>query len=109
VAEVGTKRRAVELVAAFVGGAAVVAAVALIAGLWNGSSTPVILNSDRVARAIESSIKEKRHLESTVVCPVNVVQQQGFVFNCLATVKGHQFSVVVTEVNSSGYVTFVVR
>lgn len=106
--QVGANRRAIELVVAFLCGAAVLALVALIAGLWNGTSTPVILNTDRVARAIESSIREQRHLASRVSCPVNIVQQRGVVFNCQATVAARQFSVVVTEVDGDGHVTFVV-
>jgi hypothetical protein len=105
---VGTKRRTVELVAAFLAGAALLAVIALIAGLWNGTSSPVILNTDQVERAIESSIHEQRHLGSRVTCPVNIVQERGVVFNCYASVRGRQFTVVVTEVDSNGHVTFVV-
>jgi hypothetical protein len=104
----GSHRRWIEVALAFLAGAGVMAAVALVAGLWNGTSAPVILNTDRVALAIEDSIKTQRHLDSRVVCPVNIVQQKGVVFNCQATVGTRNFPVVVTEVDGQGHVTFVV-
>jgi len=105
---VRANRRAIELVVAFACGAALVVVIALIAGLWNGESTPVILNTDRVAHSIESSIRSQRHLASSVTCPVDIVQRQGVVFNCQAAVGTHEFSVLVTEVDSAGHVVYVV-
>jgi hypothetical protein len=93
---------------AFVAGAGVMALIALAAGLWNGTSSPVILNTERVERAIESSIFQQRHLASSVSCPVNIIQKSGAVFSCQATVRGRVFSVVVTETDSNGHVTYVV-
>ena len=84
------------------------ALVAVIAGLWNGSSTPVILNTNAVAQAIQNSIAAQRHLVSRVTCPVNIVQRKGVVFNCEASVHARNFPVVVTEVDGRGHVTFVV-
>jgi hypothetical protein len=104
----GTRRRVVAYVACFLAGAAALAVVALIAGLWNGTSTPVILNTNRVEQAIEGSIRTQRHLTSTVTCPVNIVQQKGVIFYCQAAVRARNFRVVVTEVDSDGHVTFVV-
>jgi uncharacterized protein DUF4333 len=102
------ERRVIELVAAFVGGASVMALVAVIAGLWNGTTTPVILNTDAVERSIESSIQTQRHLTSLVSCPVNIEQKSGVVFYCQATVDGRQYPVVVTETDGRGHVTYVV-
>ena len=104
----GTRRRVVAYVACFLAGAAALAVVALIAGLWNGTSTPVILNTNRVEQAIEGSIRTQRHLTSTVTCPVNIVQQKGVIFYCQAAVRARNFRVVVTEVDGNGHVTFVV-
>ena len=84
------------------------ALIAVIAGLWNGKSTPVILNTERVERSIEASILAQRHLTATVSCPVNIVQKAGVVFNCQATVRGRQFPVVVTQTDGNGHVTYVV-
>lgn len=95
-------------VLAFIGGAAVLAVVAVAAGWWNRTSTPVILNTDKVASSIQASILSQRHLASTVSCPVNIVQKAGVVFDCVATVGKHQFSVVVTETDSNGHVVYVV-
>lgn len=101
-------RRVIELAIAFVGGAGVLALVALLAGLWNGTSTPVILNTERVERSIEASILAQRHLASQVSCPVNIEQKAGVVFICVATVRGRQFPVDVTEIDGRGHVTYVV-
>ena len=84
------------------------ALVAVAAGLWDRKSSPVILNTERVERAIENSISAQRHLVSTVSCPVNIVQKTGAVFTCQATVRGRVFPVVVTETDSVGHVTYVV-
>ena len=102
------KRMWLGLSLAFIAGAGVIALVAVAAGLWNGKTSPVILNTERVERAIESSIVQQRHLSSSVSCPVNIVQKAGVVFSCQATVRGRVFSVVVTETDSSGHVTYVV-
>ena len=102
------KRRWLELLLAFIVGAGVMALVALAAGLWNGTKYPVILNTDKVERAIESSIQTQRHLDSTVSCPVNIIQKAGVTFICQATVQGRLFPVDVTEVDGNGHVTYVV-
>ena len=102
------RRRHVELLLAFVAGAGVLAAVALAAGWWNRDSAPVILNTDKVERSIEASILSQRRLPSTVRCPVNIVQKAGVVFKCVATVRGRDFQVVVTQTDGSGHVVYVV-
>lgn len=102
------KRGWLELVLAFAAGAGVMALVALAAGLWRHTTSPVILNTERVERAIESSIAVQRHFASSVSCPVNIVQQGGVVFTCQAAVRGRTYPVVVTETDSNEHVTFVV-
>lgn len=96
------------VVVAFLAGAGAMALVALAAGLWNRSSNPVILNTDRVEQAIQTSILQQRHLQSSVSCPVNIEQRRGVVFYCEATVGSRNYPVVVTEVDSKGHVTFAV-
>jgi hypothetical protein len=103
-----TSGRIVPLILAFLAGAGLLAIVALVAGWWNSSSSPVILNTVRVERSIEASILSQRHLASTVSCPVNIVQKAGVVFDCVATVRGRQFTVVVTQTDSNGHVVYVV-
>ena len=101
-------RRAVPLVLAFLAGAAVLALVAVVADLWNGTSALVILNTERIERSVEASILAQRHLASTVSCPVNIVQKAGVVFDCQAIVRGRRFAVVVTEADGTGHVVYVV-
>lgn len=96
------------IVGAFLSGAAAMALVAVIAGLWNGTSSPVILNTERVEQAIQASILQQRHLRSSVSCPVNIEQRQGVVFYCRASVGGRSFPVVVTQVDGRGHVRFAV-
>jgi hypothetical protein len=103
-----TWRRAVPLILAFLAGAGLLAIVAVVAGWWSSSSSPVILNTVRVERSIEASILAQRHLASTVSCPVNIVQKAGVVFDCVATVRGRQFTVVVTQTDGHGHVVYVV-
>lgn len=100
--------RIIGLVGAFIVGAGALALVAELAGWWNGTSNPVILNTVRVEQAIEASIKSQRHLSSKVTCPVNIVQKKGVVFRCVATVHGKRFEVVVTETDGNGHVVYVV-
>lgn len=94
---------------AFVAGAGALAVVALVAGLWNHTSTPVILDTNKVERSIEASIHKQRHLSSTVSCPVNIIQKAGVVFDCVAHVSGRLFRVVVTETDGTGHVVYVVE
>lgn len=102
------RRRHLELLLAFIAGAGVLAFVALVAGWWNRGSAPVILNTDKVERSIEASILSQRRLASTVRCPVNIVQKSGVVFRCVATVRGRNFQVVVTQTDAKGHVVYVV-
>lgn len=101
--------RVLQLSLAFIGGAGAMAIIALVAGLWNHTSTPVILNTVRVQRAIQASIQSQRHLSSTVSCPVNIVQKSGVVFNCVATIGRRRFKVVVTQTDGKGHVVYVVE
>ncbi|MBV9918640.1 MAG: DUF4333 domain-containing protein [Solirubrobacterales bacterium] len=104
----GAKARVLPLVVAFLLGAGALALIALVAGLWDQGSNPVILNTERVERAIETAILQQRHLRASVSCPVNIVQRQGVVFLCQATVGGRNFPVTVTQVDGKGHVTFAV-
>jgi len=103
-----TWRRVIPLILAFLAGAGLLAIVAVVAGWWDSSSSPVILNTVRVERSIEASILAQRHLDSTVSCPVNIIQRAGVVFDCVATVRGRQFTVVVTQTDGNGHVVYVV-
>lgn len=105
---VRTTMRFLPFLAAFLAGAGVLALVALAANLWNGTSNPVILNTDRVEQAIQASILQQRHKPSTVSCPVNIEQRQGEVFYCRATVGSRNYPVVVTQVDGVGHVVFTV-
>lgn len=87
-------------------------ALALIAGTLSAcgsSSTPVILNTERVERAIEASITAQRGLRAHVTCPSGVHQKKGLVFNCTATTVRGVNNVRVTETDGAGHVSYVVQ
>ena len=103
-----TESRVVQLTLAFLAGAVAVLLVATITGAWNGTSTPVMLNTATIETAIQRSLLTEHHLASTVKCPDEVSQSAGVVFYCSATGKQRRYSVMVTETNNSGHVTYVV-
>ena len=71
-----------------------------------GSSSPKILDTERVERAIEQSVLQKRHLKTAVSCPSGIQQKKGVVFRCTATFKGGRTPFVVTE-DDNGAVHYV--
>jgi Domain of unknown function (DUF4333) len=71
-----------------------------------GSSSPKILDTERVERAIEQSVLQKRHLKATVSCPSGIKQKKGAVFRCIATYKGGRTPFVVTQ-DAGGAVHYV--
>ena len=83
---------------------AAVVAAAGVAGCGGGNTK--ILDTERVERAIEQTVLQKRHLKSTVSCPSGIEQKKGLVFRCIATFKGGQTPFVVTE-DAGGAVHYV--
>jgi hypothetical protein len=88
--------------------AAFVCSAAVLSGC-GGSSRPTILNTEKVERAIDQSIRQQRGLVSHSSCPSGTEQKKGLVFTCHAVVKGRSYSVVVSETDAKGNVTYVVR
>jgi hypothetical protein len=75
------------------------------------SGTPThLLNTKRVAVAIEASITSERQLKSKVTCPKAVPQQKGRTFTCVAHTKMHNKPVktvfTVVQKNDSGKVNY---
>jgi hypothetical protein len=94
------------------------AAAAVLAGCGSGIKTvavhapptrPVLLDTARVQRAISESILTRRRLHSKVICPRSVRQIAGAHFDCTATVTGRAYIVAVTQVDSAGHVTYIVK
>jgi hypothetical protein len=83
-------------------------AFGLVALSGCGSDDPerVILDTERVERSIEQSVKEQRNLEADVSCPVNIEQKKGNDFTCVAKVRGKEFEFRVTQTDSEGHVTY---
>lgn len=85
--------------------AAVAAALALSG--CGGSDKPKILDTERVERAIEQSILQKRKLQSMVTCPSGIERKKGKKFRCLATYKGGRTPFLVTQTDDRGAVRYV--
>ena len=89
--------------------------LALAACGSSGSSTPsasvspMILNTEKVERAIEHSSLAQRGKHAQVSCPSGVHQKQGLVFFCTAVVKHRSTRFVVTELDGRGHVHYVAR
>jgi Domain of unknown function (DUF4333) len=71
-----------------------------------GSSRPKILDTERIERAIERSVLEKRHLRTTVSCPSGIEQKKGLRFRCIATYKGGRTPFEVKQDDAKGSVHY---
>jgi hypothetical protein len=72
-----------------------------------GNTAPlVILDIQKVQRAITTSILTQRHLRAVVVCPAEVIEQAGVRFTCTARVNGARYPFAVTETNGHGNVRY---
>ena len=102
--------------AATVAGAAL--ACAALVGACGGSSsnestTPKAnVDTAKVARAIEGTLIEKRHVKGTVTCPAPMPAVPGSTFECIAKITGAKHTTstspfLVTIQNNRGYVTYV--
>ena len=71
----------------------------------------LLLNIPKVETAIRESIAAQKHLNAAVTCPAYVLQEEGLVFTCTASVKGQAriYPFAVTEVTSTGKVHFIGR
>jgi hypothetical protein len=70
-----------------------------------------LLNTQRVALAIQQSILKSRHVHATVNCPQSIVQQKGRNFTCDAVSRNAKHALVhttftVVQQNDSGGVYY---
>jgi hypothetical protein len=84
----------------------VVVAASLAVTACGSSSSPTILNTEKVERAIEQSILAQRGLRAQVSCPSGVHQKKGSTFLCTAVVKGGGTRFVVTQLDGAGHVHY---
>lgn len=75
----------------------------------DSSDAPVILNTEKVERAIEHSSWVQRRKRVQVSCPSGVHQKKGLVFSCTAVDKGRSTRFVVTQRDGSGNVRYQAR
>ena len=80
---------------------------------WRTQEPITLLDIAKVERRIALSIREQRKVTAKVTCPQQVLQAAGVRFTCMATtrggrtVKAGRYPFAVTEVNNSGYVTYI--
>ena len=75
-----------------------------------GNTSPLrILNIAKVEHAIETSVRDERHLRATVSCPAEVLQQKGLIFRCSAVIRGgtRRYPFVVRETDEAGHVRYL--
>jgi hypothetical protein len=66
-----------------------------------------VLDTARVAHAIEASVRTQRHLSGRASCPSQVLQRKGIQFSCAVTLTGRgTYKVLVREVDDLGRVRF---
>jgi hypothetical protein len=79
-------------------------AAAVLAACGGDDDEKKILDTERIERAIEQSIKEKRNLNARVSCPSGTEQKKGKTFRCTATYRGGSNPFVVTQDDDKGAV-----
>jgi hypothetical protein len=95
-------------------GAAIALALACGLGACGGALPPPtssgpqnLTNIKQIQTAIQDTLAAKRHLHGTAYCPATVPALAGESFSCVVAIAGHRLAIfTVTEVNSSGEVTY---
>jgi hypothetical protein len=116
----GRAARSLAVTAAVVAGATLLGACGSSSPSSSSSATSsapskptptAILNTKRVALAIENSVFRERNIHVKVTCPPVVPQEKGRNFACLARIphNSSRTPVAVTQQNDKGYVTFKVE
>lgn len=82
-------------------------ATASLTGCGSSAEAPVILNTERVERAIEQSSLVQRKRKVHVSCPAGVHQRKGLVFDCVTVGGRASTRFVVTQTDGAGRVHFI--
>lgn len=86
-----------------------IAASSLAVIACGAADPPVILDTEKVERAIEQSNLAQRGRRTDVSCPSGVVQKKGVGFTCIATYRGGRARFTVTQTNGAGRVFYEAR
>jgi hypothetical protein len=89
--------------------AGVLVAVGIAVGGCGSPGAPLILNTEKVERAIEHSSLTQRGKHAQVSCPSGVRQKNGLVFSCTAVTGRDSTRFIVTELDGSGHVHYAAR
>ncbi|MDX6699314.1 MAG: hypothetical protein QOE65_2711 [Solirubrobacteraceae bacterium] len=71
-----------------------------------GSDERKILDTERIERAIQDTIFQKRHIRAQVSCPAGTEQKKGVRFTCTATYPRGRNPFVVTQDDDRGAVHY---
>lgn len=72
-------------------------------------SAAPLLDTTRIALAIQQSIVAKRGLHARVSCPTDIPRQQGLTFVCAAGTGTRLTAFEVKQVDSDGHVTYAAQ
>jgi hypothetical protein len=64
------------------------------------------LDSAQVERAIESTIRSERGVQTSVQCPAGVPRRTGYAFTCTARLEVGSYPVAVVEKDAAGHVRY---
>jgi hypothetical protein len=88
----------------------VVAGACALTACGGALPPPNLHNIALIEHAIQTSLAAQSHLSGTAYCPTTVPQMKGEVFSCIVAVPRHPPVVFnVTELNNTGYVSYVER
>jgi hypothetical protein len=91
---------------------ALAAALTVLAGCGGSDAAPdpvVILDTKKVERAIEDSIRSARSITADVDCPSGVHQGEGLTFRCAAKTRRGTTVFVVEQMDDKGSVEYTAR
>jgi hypothetical protein len=89
--------------------AGVLVAASLAVTACGSSGSPIILNTEKIERAIEHRSLAQRGKHVQVSCPPGVHQKKGLVFSCTAVDEHGSTRFAVTELDGSGHVHYEAR
>ena len=90
-------------------GLALVAGALALGACGKSEAPTIILNTEKVERAIEKSSLVQRGKRPRVSCPSGVHQKKGLVFACTAVVGRASTRFVVRQTNGTGNVHYEAR
>jgi len=86
--------------------AGILVASGLAVSACGESEPPIILNTEKIERAIEQSSFTQRQRRVRVSCPAGVHQRKGLEFSCVTISTRRSTRFVVTQLDDTGRVRY---